>query len=56
MEIKGINGGKLYESYGIDSEGAFAIVRPDGYVGAVLRLHDTDALEKYFSGFMLKTL
>ena len=53
VDVKGIQGGKLYSSYGIDAEGAFAVVRPDGYVATALRLEDTAGLEAYFAAFMV---
>ena len=53
VEIKGINGGKAYESYGISSEGAVVVVRPDGYVAMVAPLEGAAELEQYFAGFLL---
>jgi phenol 2-monooxygenase len=46
-------GGKAYETYGISKEvGAIAVVRPDGYVGAIAPLDGIDTLDAYFAGFM----
>ncbi|GAA6050393.1 hypothetical protein JCM3770_004015 [Rhodotorula araucariae] len=46
--------GKAYETYGISKEeGAIVVVRPDQYVGLVVGLEDTDALDAYFGEFML---
>lgn len=45
-------GGMLYESYGVSSEGAVIVVRPDGYVALVVALEDAAEVEKYFSGFL----
>ena len=53
IEIKGVNGGKAYESYGIAPEGAIVVVRPDGYVGMVAPLDGAAELDQYFAGFML---
>ncbi|KLO06801.1 hypothetical protein SCHPADRAFT_678024 [Schizopora paradoxa] len=52
IEIKGINGGKAYESFGIGFEGAVVVVRPDGYIGSVLSLDDVQGLSDYFETFM----
>lgn len=42
----------VYGTYGVDpARGAIAVVRPDGYVGAVSELGDVDRVEEY-----LKTL
>ena len=49
----GRTGGGGYDAYGIGSEGALVVVRPDGYVGTVApfdRLKDVDA---YFASFMV---
>lgn len=47
--------GKAYEAYGIcKQEGALIVVRPDMYVGLVTGMEDTDALDGYFSQFMLE--
>lgn len=51
--MRGINGGKAYESYGIGSDGAVVVVRPDGYIGTILRLDDVQGLAAYFEAFML---
>ena len=53
VEIKGVNGGKAYESYGIAPEGAVVVVRPDGYVGMVTSLEGAAELESYFERFLL---
>ncbi len=52
VEVRGI-GGKAYESFGVGHEGAVVVVRPDGYIGAVLRLDDVQGLTGYFGAFML---
>ena len=40
-----------YEVYGVDvGKGAIAIVRPDGYIGVVTALADTDRIKAYLSG------
>ena len=46
-------GGALHAKYGLD-KGGIVVVRPDGYVGAVVKF-DADgfeALNKYFAGFL----
>jgi len=50
--VRGI-GGKAYESFGVGHEGAVVVVRPDGYIGTVLRLDDVQGLADYFGAFML---
>ncbi|GAA5948023.1 hypothetical protein JCM10213_007025 [Rhodosporidiobolus nylandii] len=46
--------GKAYEAYGISKEeGAIVVVRPDQYVGLIVGLEDTDALDAYFAQFLL---
>ncbi|GAA6033167.1 hypothetical protein JCM8097_002978 [Rhodosporidiobolus ruineniae] len=46
--------GKAYEKYGISKEeGAIVVVRPDQYVGLVVSLEDTAALDAYFAQFLL---
>jgi phenol 2-monooxygenase (NADPH) len=46
-------GGKAYSSYGIDpGAGAIAVVRPDGYIGAVAALENVSEIDTYFSAFM----
>ncbi|KAL4958164.1 FAD binding domain-containing protein [Aspergillus filifer] len=43
----------VYEIYGVDeSEGAIAVVRPDGYVGVVARLDDVARVEGYLGGVL----
>ena len=39
-----------YKLYGVDPDaGALAVVRPDGYVGAVARLEDMGRIEEYLA-------
>lgn len=39
-----------YNLFGVDPDkGALAVVRPDGYVGAVAQLEDVDRVEKYLA-------
>ncbi|GAA5853834.1 hypothetical protein JCM8547_007467 [Rhodosporidiobolus lusitaniae] len=46
--------GKAYEAYGISKEeGAIVVVRPDQYVGLIVSLEDTSALDAYFSAFLV---
>ncbi|TDL26709.1 hypothetical protein BD410DRAFT_825808 [Rickenella mellea] len=52
VEIKGINGGKAYESYGILKDGALVIVRPDGYIGMVAPLDKVSDVDTYFKGIL----
>ncbi|KAH7312924.1 FAD binding domain protein [Rhexocercosporidium sp. MPI-PUGE-AT-0058] len=46
--------GNAYENYGVDrKDGCVVILRPDQYVAWVGALEDTDAMDRYFSGFMI---
>jgi 2-polyprenyl-6-methoxyphenol hydroxylase-like FAD-dependent oxidoreductase len=46
----------IYALRGINLDGGcLVVVRPDQYIAHVLPLSDTDALAKFFAGFMLKT-
>ena len=46
--------GHAYENYGVDPErGCAVILRPDQYVSWVGELDDFDAMDKFFSGFMI---
>lgn len=46
--------GKLYETFGINPEkGCLVVLRPDQYVSYVGPLEDYDAVDRFFSGFML---
>ncbi|CZT43526.1 probable FAD monooxygenase [Rhynchosporium secalis] len=46
--------GNAYENYGVDrKEGCLVVLRPDQYVAWVGALEDTEAIEQYFSGFMI---
>jgi 2-polyprenyl-6-methoxyphenol hydroxylase-like FAD-dependent oxidoreductase len=45
----------IYATRGIDrKQGCLVVVRPDQYIAHVLPINDTDALAKFFDGFMLK--
>ncbi|KAK6337830.1 hypothetical protein TWF696_001309 [Orbilia brochopaga] len=47
--------GRVYENFGIDrDEGCIVVVRPDGYVAAVVKVDDTRSLEAYFARFMIR--
>ena len=47
--------GKIYDTFGISQEGCAVIIRPDQYVSYVGPMEDVEALNRYFSGFMLPT-
>ena len=51
-DTTGKEGGKMYKTYGIGSEGAVVIVRPDGYVANVVPLDQTHTLDAYFGAFL----
>ncbi|KAG8900286.1 hypothetical protein FRB99_006141 [Tulasnella sp. 403] len=56
IALYGNIGGITYESYGISSEGAVVIVRPDGYVGMVAPFDgSTTHFDGYFSQFLKST-
>lgn len=40
------------DAYGISPGGAVVAIRPDGYVGTVVPLHELGYLTQYFSGTM----
>jgi hypothetical protein len=46
--------GGLHKKWGLE-DGAVVVVRPDGYVGLVVRLDEREVLEKYFAGFLRAT-
>ncbi|PWN95263.1 hypothetical protein FA09DRAFT_332190 [Tilletiopsis washingtonensis] len=43
--------GGMHRKYGLE-QGGVVVVRPDGYVGAVVGLEDHAAIERYFDGFL----
>lgn len=46
--------GQLYETFGIDpNKGCLVVLRPDQYVSYVGPLEDYDAVDRFFSGFMI---
>ncbi|OQO07602.1 hypothetical protein B0A48_07299 [Cryoendolithus antarcticus] len=45
--------GEIYKNFGIVPEGCIVILRPDQYVSYVGSIDDVDAVDKFFSGFML---
>lgn len=53
VSIAGNLGGNAYETYGITSEGATVVVRPDGYIGMVAAFDGSGTqLNEYFGRFM----
>ena len=44
--------GKIYQEFGISEDGCIVVVRPDQYVSYVGSLENTEAINKFFSGFM----
>jgi len=48
------NVGGLHKKWGLE-DGAIVVVRPDGYVGIVVRLDELEVVEKYFAGFLRAT-
>lgn len=51
-DVSGTIGGKGYAYYGISDEGAFVVVRPDGYIVMIIPLDGSGEINKYFAGFM----
>jgi phenol 2-monooxygenase len=53
-EMRFHNGTELedaYRVYGVSREkGAIAVVRPDGYIGTIADLNDTERVERYLKG------
>jgi phenol 2-monooxygenase (NADPH) len=53
-EMRFYNGTELedtYKVYGVDRErGAVAVVRPDGYIGTIAKLEDTERIRAYLGG------
>jgi phenol 2-monooxygenase len=53
-EMRFYNGTELqdaYETYGLGREkGAIAVVRPDGYIGTIAELKDTEKIKTYLKG------
>jgi phenol 2-monooxygenase len=48
--------GKFYETFDVSPEGCILICRPDQYVSYVGPMDDVDAVNSFFSGFMLSRL
>jgi Phenol hydroxylase, C-terminal dimerisation domain len=46
--------GGLHRKWGLD-DGAVVVVRPDGYVGLVIKLDEPEVLDQYFAGFLRET-
>ncbi|KZV63892.1 hypothetical protein PENSPDRAFT_640249 [Peniophora sp. CONT] len=44
--------GNAYSTYGIADDGAFVVVRPDGYVGLTAPLNGVKSIGQYFGGFL----
>jgi len=51
-DMTGTKCGKMYETYGIGSDGAVVIVRPDGFVSNVIPLDQVHTLDTYFDAFL----
>jgi len=54
-DVTGSFGGDGYSRYGVGSQGALVIVRPDGYVGAISPLDKVEEVDAYFASFMKVT-
>lgn len=47
--------GQIYKTFDISEQGCVVIIRPDQYVSYVGPMDDVDAINRFFSGFMLPT-
>ncbi|KAK4692779.1 phenol 2-monooxygenase (NADPH), partial [Lecanoromycetidae sp. Uapishka_2] len=56
QDIHGEHGGAYRKCAIEDGNGRLVVVRPDGYVGMVAELTHVDAVNRYFSGFMIPVL
>jgi len=45
--------GRAYELYGVGADGALVVIRPDGYISAILGFEQHALLDQFFAGFML---
>ena len=52
MDVRGVDGGIAYSTFGISPSGAVVVVRPDGYVGTVASLDCVRAIDGYFAQFI----
>jgi phenol 2-monooxygenase (NADPH) len=52
VDMTGKQGGKAYESFGIEPSGAVVIIRPDGYIGFVSPFEGVPDIDAYFASFM----
>ncbi|RUP46869.1 hypothetical protein BC936DRAFT_146433, partial [Jimgerdemannia flammicorona] len=47
--------GNVHKKYGVDvAKGAIIVVRPDGWIGACIELHNFQALDEYFERFLVE--
>ncbi|KAF2667289.1 hypothetical protein BT63DRAFT_426186 [Microthyrium microscopicum] len=60
LRVPGVTIGAAHTKMGIGEDGAVVVVRPDGYVGCVVRLVEgngtVEALNQYFGGFVTRKL
>ena len=58
-EMRFYNGTELqdvYKTYGVNPEkGAITVVRPDGYIGTIAELKDTDSIHAYLKKCLRET-
>jgi phenol 2-monooxygenase (NADPH) len=54
MTFHGLSDEDFYQVYGVSAEsGALVVVRPDGVVGTVASLDESDSVEKYLAGCLI---
>ncbi len=54
ISFHGLSDEDAYQIYGVSAaSGALAVVRPDGVVGAVAPLDETDVIEEYLAGCLI---
>lgn len=55
MRFHGVGEDDVYATYGVaEHEGAIVVVRPDGYVGAIVHLSNTAQVLKYLKGCLVQ--
>lgn len=54
MRFHGLGEDDVYSIYGLpEHEGAVAVIRPDGYVGCIVRLEDVEEAHTFLKGCLV---